>query len=192
MVSCSQLERAPERVGVPLCVEGRRDEGRTVGQGFWAMEEQATAPAANEIEQIWFDYKSDPSNYELRNALIERYMPIVRRRAERIRAKLPNEIELDDLISAGSFGLIDAVSAYDPGRGVKFETFCIPRVQGSMLDELRSLDWAPRMVRSKATKLNEVRAPSVRRGVGGVPRTTARRSAQNDRRLAPRQRRQLG
>lgn len=119
------------------------------------MEEQATAPAANEIEQIWFDYKSDPSNYELRNALIERYMPIVRRRAERIRAKLPNEIELDDLISAGSFGLIDAVSAYDPGRGVKFETFCIPRVQGSMLDELRSLDWAPRMVRSKATKLNE-------------------------------------
>jgi RNA polymerase sigma factor for flagellar operon FliA len=140
---------------VPLCVEGRRDEGRTLVKGFWAMEEQATAPAANEIEQIWFDYKSDPSNYELRNALIERYMPIVRRRAERIRAKLPNEIELDDLISAGSFGLIDAVSAYDPGRGVKFETFCIPRVQGSMLDELRSLDWAPRMVRSKATKLNE-------------------------------------
>jgi RNA polymerase sigma factor for flagellar operon FliA len=140
---------------VPLCVEGRRDEGRTLVKGFWAMEEQATAPAANEIEQIWFDYKSDPSNYELRNTLIERYMPIVRRRAERIRAKLPNEIELDDLISAGSFGLIDAVSAYAPGRGVKFETFCIPRVQGSMLDELRSLDWAPRMVRSKATKLNE-------------------------------------
>jgi RNA polymerase sigma factor for flagellar operon FliA len=145
---------APERVGFRFASKvGATKEERWLRD--FGMEEQATAPAANEIEQIWFDYKSDPSNYELRNALIERYMPIVRRRAERIRAKLPNEIELDDLISAGSFGLIDAVSAYDPGRGVKFETFCIPRVQGSMLDELRSLDWAPRMVRSKATKLNE-------------------------------------
>ncbi len=119
------------------------------------MEEQATAPIASEIDQFWFEYKSDPGNDELRNRIIERYMPLVQRRAERIRAKLPNEIELDDLISAGSVGLMDAVSAFDPERGVKFETFCIPRVQGAMLDELRSLDWAPRLVRSNATKLNE-------------------------------------
>ena len=52
-------------------------------------------------------------------------------------------------------GLIDAIRAFEPERGVKFETFCLPRVQGAMLDELRSMDWAPRMVRSKTSKLNE-------------------------------------
>ncbi|MBR5626888.1 MAG: FliA/WhiG family RNA polymerase sigma factor [Thermoguttaceae bacterium] len=120
------------------------------------MEELVTATAGlNEIDRIWAQYKNDPSNIALRNHLIERYMPIVRHRAERIRPKLPDEIELDDLISAGTFGLIDAINAYDPGRGIKFETFCVPRVQGAMVDELRSMDWVPRMVRSKATKLNE-------------------------------------
>ena len=103
----------------------------------------------------WSAYKSNPNDIGARNRIIEHYMPLVRRRAERIRAKLPHEIELDDLISAGSVGLIDAIRAFDPERGVKFETFCIPRVQGAMLDELRSMDWAPRMVRSKTSKLNE-------------------------------------
>jgi len=108
--------------------------------------------------ELWEAYKSDPdgeNGYKSRNCIVERYMPLVRKRAERIRSRLPHEIELDDLISAGSVGLIDAIKAFEPERGVKFETFCIPRVQGAMLDELRSMDWAPRMVRSKTSKLNE-------------------------------------
>ena len=122
------------------------------------MEDQATAVLSEvdlALREEWRTYKSNPDDIETRNRLIEHYMPLVRRRADRIRTKLPREIELDDLISAGSVGLIDAIRAFDPERGVKFETFCIPRVQGAMLDELRSMDWAPRMVRSKTSKLNE-------------------------------------
>ncbi|MCF0233444.1 MAG: FliA/WhiG family RNA polymerase sigma factor [Thermoguttaceae bacterium] len=119
------------------------------------MEEQATAPAVAEIDPLWIRYKNDPENVQLRNRLIERHLPLARRLAEKMRVKLPNEIELDDLMSAGARGLIDAVVAFDPYRGVKFETFCLPRIQGAIYDELRSLDWAPRTVRSRATKLNE-------------------------------------
>lgn len=122
------------------------------------MEDQ-TAVVATEMDlegaKLWRAYKANPNDTFSRNRIIERYMPLVRRRAERIRAKLPHEIELDDLVSAGSLGLIDAIRAFEPERGVKFETFCLPRVQGAMLDELRSMDWAPRMVRSKTSKLNE-------------------------------------
>ena len=58
-----------------------------------------------------------------------------------------------DLISAGTFGLMDAIDAFDLARGVKFETYCVPRIRGAMLDELRCMDWVPRLVRSKASKL---------------------------------------
>jgi FliA/WhiG family RNA polymerase sigma factor len=70
---------------------------------------------------------------------------------------LPDGVELDDLISAGIFGLMDAIDAFDTGRGVKFETYCVPRIRGAMLDELRSMDWVPRLVRSKASKLGEAK-----------------------------------
>ena len=104
---------------------------------------------------LWAQYRERPDDVERRNRLIEYYMPVVKQRADRICAKLPDEIELDDLISAGTFGLMDAISGFDQDRGVKFETFCMPRVQGAMLDELRSMDWVPRKVRSRASKLNE-------------------------------------
>jgi len=111
--------------------------------------------ATTEIEQLWIRFKEDTSNTELRNRLIEQYMYLVRNRGERIWSRLPEGIELDDLISAGTFGLMDAINAFDLERGVRFETFCIPRIQGAMLDELRSMDWVPRLVRSKASKINE-------------------------------------
>ena len=114
-----------------------------------------TMTELTEIEQLWVRYKENTSNTELRNRLIEQYMPLVRNRGERIWSRLPEGIELDDLISAGTFGLMDAIHAFDLERGVRFETFCIPRIQGAMLDELRSMDWVPRLVRSKASKINE-------------------------------------
>ena len=114
-----------------------------------------SATALTEIEQLWIHYKEDSSNVDLRNRLIEQYMPLVRNRGERIWSRLPEGVELDDLISAGTFGLMDAINAFDLERGVRFETFCIPRIQGAMLDELRSMDWVPRLVRSKASKINE-------------------------------------
>lgn len=111
--------------------------------------------ASDEVALLWQRYKADPSNQELRNALVEQYMPLVKYNGERVWSRLPEGIELDDLVSAGVFGLIDAIDAFDLSRGVKFETYCVPRIRGAMLDELRSMDWVPRLVRSKASKLGE-------------------------------------
>jgi len=115
----------------------------------------ATTLAAEDVEQLWIEFKQDMSNQELRNRLVEIYLPLVRYNGERIWARLPEGVELDDLISAGVFGLMDAIDAFDLSRGVKFETYCVPRIRGAMLDELRTMDWVPRLVRSKASKLNE-------------------------------------
>jgi RNA polymerase sigma factor for flagellar operon FliA len=104
------------------------------------------------LREIWLKYKKHPTQ-PLRNALMESYLHLVRYNAERIHVKLPDEVELDDLMSAGIFGLMDAIDAFDLDRGVKFETYCAPRIRGAILDELRSMDWVPRLVRSRAHKL---------------------------------------
>ena len=107
-----------------------------------------------DIQQVWKEFRTTQA-VELRNLLVERYLPLVKFNAERIWARLPDGVELDDLISSGTFGLMDAIEAFDLDRGVKFETYCVPRIRGAMLDELRTMDWVPRLVRSKASKLNE-------------------------------------
>jgi len=113
------------------------------------------ASGPNDIQELWLNFKADPNNQELRNRLVEQYLPLVKYNGERIWARLPEGVELDDLVSAGIFGLMDAIDAFDLSRGVKFETYCVPRIRGAMLDELRTMDWVPRLVRSKASKLNE-------------------------------------
>ena len=109
-----------------------------------------------DIHAVWQEYRDRPT-VELRNRLVERYLSLVKYNAERIWARLPDGVELDDLISAGVFGLMDAIDAFDLDRGVKFETYCVPRIRGAMLDELRTMDWVPRLVRSKASKMEEAR-----------------------------------
>src|SRR6516165_2979362 len=115
----------------------------------------ATAVAPEDVEQLWTEFKQDQNNQDMRNRLVEIYLPLVKYNGERIWSRLPEGVELDDLISAGVFGLMDAIDAFDLSRGVKFETYCVPRIRGAMLDELRTMDWVPRLVRSKASKLNE-------------------------------------
>lgn len=110
-----------------------------------------------DIQEVWVQYKKDQMNQELRNRLIENYFQLVRFNAERVWAKLPDGVDLNDLISAGVFGLMDAIEAFDLERGVKFETYCVPRIRGAMLDELRTMDWVPRLVRSKSSKLEAAR-----------------------------------
>ena len=80
------------------------------------------------IDQIWELYQKTRENY-YRNLLMEHYRDLVRYAAERLHSKLPDKVELDDLISAGIFGLMDAIDAYDPARGVKFETYCAARIK---------------------------------------------------------------
>jgi RNA polymerase sigma factor for flagellar operon FliA len=121
-----------------------------------------------DVQQLWRDYKTEPA-LELRNQLVELYLPLVKYNAERIWARLPDGVDLDDLISAGVFGLMDAIDAFDLERGVKFETYCVPRIRGAMLDELRTMDWVPRLVRSKHTKLEETRK-ALEAALGRPPR----------------------
>jgi len=105
-----------------------------------------------DIDQIWEQFHTTRDDYH-RNLLMEHYKDIVKYSAERLHSKLPDKVEIDDLISAGTFGLMDAIDAFDPSRGVKFETYCAPRIKGSILDELRSMDWVPRLVRARAHQL---------------------------------------
>lgn len=115
----------------------------------------ATQSLAEDVARLWQNFIEDRSNQTLRNALIEQYLPLVRYHGERVWSRLPDEVDLDDLVSSGIFGLMDAIDAFDPARGVKFETYCVPRIRGAMLDELRNMDWVPRLVRSRARKLSE-------------------------------------
>jgi RNA polymerase sigma factor for flagellar operon FliA len=107
-----------------------------------------------DVDQLWILYKKNPT-VQLRNRLIERYISIVYSRAERLWSRLPEGIELDDLIQVGTCGLMEAIVSFDPSRGIKFEAFCLTRIQGAMQDYLRDQDWAPRAVRSKSSKMNE-------------------------------------
>ncbi|RMF71798.1 MAG: sigma-70 family RNA polymerase sigma factor, partial [Planctomycetota bacterium] len=108
-----------------------------------------------ELEAVWKRFHRTGAE-EDRNRLVEHYLYLVRFTAERLGAKLPDEVDVDDLMSAGVFGLVDALDAFDPERGVKFETYCAPRVRGAILDELRSMDWVPRLVRHRAHKLDHI------------------------------------
>src|SRR5690606_39441200 len=103
------------------------------------------------IEEVWAEYKATGSE-ELRNFLIERYLDIVRYTAERMHMRLPSEVDVEDLMSAGLFGLMDAIDAFDLERNVKFETYCAPRIRGAILDELRAMDWVPSLVRHRTAK----------------------------------------
>jgi RNA polymerase sigma factor for flagellar operon FliA len=108
------------------------------------------------VDELWREYRVTPSE-ALRNFFIEKYLELVRYTAERMHMKLPSEVEIDDLMSAGLFGLMDAIDAFDPERGVKFETYCTQRIRGAIFDELRAMDWVPRLVRSRTAKVERVR-----------------------------------
>tara|TARA_B100001248_G_C27399032_1_gene468313 strand:+ start:7086 stop:7865 length:780 start_codon:yes stop_codon:yes gene_type:complete len=101
-------------------------------------------------------YKEDPSKLsaEQKDKLIMEYAPLIKFIAQKIAARLPSNIELDDLISSGVIGLMDAIEKYDPSRDNKFKTYAEFRIRGAILDELRAQDWVPRSVRDKAKLLD--------------------------------------
>ena len=101
------------------------------------------------VGELWDAFKSDGARPN-RDRLILHYSPIVKYVAARVLSHLPDSVDQADLVSYGILGLIDAIEKFDPARGVKFETYAVPRIRGAILDELRSIDWVPRSVRAKA------------------------------------------
>jgi RNA polymerase sigma factor for flagellar operon FliA len=112
---------------------------------------------------LWASYRASPSHAN-RNRLVEHYLPLVRGVAERIHSRLPKQVNLDDLISWGGFGLLDAVVQYQPARA-GFSTFAVLKIRGKILDSLRSEDHASRAMRQHTRKLDAA-AESLRQSLG--------------------------
>ena len=105
-----------------------------------------------DIDELWKFYK-ETGDEDARDKLILNYSPLVKYVAGRVSINLPHSVEQGDLISYGIFGLIDAIKKFDLARQIKFETYAMARIKGAIIDELRSLDWVPRSVRSRAREL---------------------------------------
>ncbi len=96
-----------------------------------------------------------PLTEEQRESIILHYLPLIHFVANRLAMRLPPNIAVDDLLSAGAIGLMDAIDKYDPAKGVQFKTYAEFRIRGAILDELRSMDWVPRSIRKKITQLEK-------------------------------------
>ena len=107
-----------------------------------------------EKEKLWEEYRKNPSA-ELREKIIIEYATLVRVVAGRLSMYLGYNVEYEDLVSYGIFGLIDAIDKFDRGKDVKFETYASLRIRGSILDQIRKMDWIPRTVRQKRKKIEE-------------------------------------
>src|ERR1700735_765177 len=115
-------------------------------------------------------YKEEPSRGtpDQKDKLIMEYAPLIKFIAQKIAVRLPSNIELDDLISSGVIGLMDAIEKYDPSRDNKFKTYAEFRIRGAILDELRAQDWVPRSVRDKAKLLDRTYS-SLEQSMGRTP-----------------------
>lgn len=105
-------------------------------------------------EELWEIYKRgrDPS---IREAFIKQYAPLVKYVAGKVAVGMPHNVEFDDLVGFGVFGLLDAIDKFDPDKNVKFKTYAVTRIRGAIFDELRSIDWVPRSVRQKTREIEE-------------------------------------
>ncbi len=110
-----------------------------------------------ELRDLWRRYKGD-GDAAARERLVVAYSPMVKFVAGRLGAGLPSHVDDADLISYGLMGLIGAIERFEPERGIKFETFAMTRIRGAIIDELRSLDWVPRSVRSRAREIETTQA----------------------------------
>ena len=105
-------------------------------------------------EKLWDAYRKKPTQ-ELREQLIIEYAPLVKLVAGRLSMYLGHNVEYDDLVSYGIFGMIDAIDKFDLAKNVKFETYASLRIRGAILDQIRKMDWIPRTVRQRQRKMDE-------------------------------------
>jgi len=121
--------------------------------------EVSSTYSANEVsasekteEELWQQYRKN-RNPAIREAFIKQYAPLVKYVAGKVAVGMPNNVEFDDLVGYGVFGLLDAIDKYDPDKNVKFKTYAVTRIRGAIFDELRLIDFVPRSVRQKTREI---------------------------------------
>jgi RNA polymerase sigma factor for flagellar operon FliA len=106
-------------------------------------------------EDLWKKYKKTKDK-QIREHFVKQYAPLVKYVAGKIAIGMPQNVDFDDLVGYGVFGLLDAIEKFDPNKDIKFKTYAVTRIRGAIYDELRSIDWVPRSVRQKAKELERV------------------------------------
>ncbi len=125
-------------------------------------------------QELWKLYRKD-KNPKIRDYFVKQYAPLVKYVAGKIAIGMPHNVEFDDLVGFGVFGLFDAIEKFDPGKHVKFKTYAVTRIRGSIFDELRSIDWVPRSIRQKTREVEEtVRSLEARLGRSAADEEIAR------------------
>ncbi|MFB3908842.1 MAG: sigma-70 family RNA polymerase sigma factor [Candidatus Eisenbacteria bacterium] len=108
-------------------------------------------------DQLWQRYRAY-GDEATRNLLLDQYLGLVHHAARDLAKRLPATLELEDLVSAGTIGLVQALESFDPARGLAFSSFAVPRIRGAILDESRSLSWIPRTARERNRRIDAARA----------------------------------
>jgi RNA polymerase sigma factor for flagellar operon FliA len=135
-------------------------------------------------DALWTQYR-EGRDEDIRRALLDQYVGLVHFAAREMTRRVPPGLDVEDLVSAGTVGLVQALEGFEPSRGLAFSTFAMPRIRGAMLDELRSWDWVPRTIRDRGKKIEKARAllekrlgrppdlPEIATHIGIDPRTCA-------------------
>lgn len=105
-------------------------------------------------EELWTLFKLN-RNPKIRDLFVRQYAPLVKYVAGKVAMGMPHNVEFDDLVGFGVFGLFDAIKKFDPDKHVKFKTYAVTRIRGAIFDELRSIDWVPRSVRQKTREIED-------------------------------------
>ncbi|MDR3115591.1 MAG: RNA polymerase sigma factor WhiG [Treponema sp.] len=105
-------------------------------------------------DELWVEYHRN-RDLKIREHFIKQYAPLVKYVAGKVAIGMPHNVEFDDLVGYGAFGLLDAIDKFDPDKGVKFKTYAVTRIRGAIFDELRSIDWVPRSVRQKTREVED-------------------------------------
>ncbi|AHC14605.1 RNA polymerase sigma factor WhiG [Salinispira pacifica] len=104
--------------------------------------------------RLWKEYK-ETGNPDIRDRMVKQYAPLVKYVAGKVAVGMPQNVEFDDLVGYGVFGLFDAIEKFDPDKHVKFKTYAVTRIRGAIFDELRAIDWVPRSVRQKSREIED-------------------------------------
>jgi RNA polymerase sigma factor for flagellar operon FliA len=105
-------------------------------------------------DELWHQYRNKKDS-RIRDTFIRQYAPLVKYVAGKVAVGMPHNVEFDDLVSCGTFGLLDAIEKFDPSKDVKFKTYAVTRIRGAIFDELRATDWVPRSVRQKTRDVED-------------------------------------